>query len=375
MDQVPLIVLGADLDGLVAALALAHQGFPVRVLERGGRGDAAPDVATLTPSAMQELAVLGLADHVQARAAEPVEMTHADGRTGSVLRKVGLGPSVRQRFGRPFLTVRRSDLRGLLVAACDADEMIQVDYDVRAASVEDLGEAVLVTLPGGRRIRAEALVAADGASSPVRELLGGGHATSSPFVLRTAPGPAALGHAGMRLWSSSSLLVVQVPVADHGSEVAVVLRGGHDDDPRHVLHDLASHHPEVRAVAAPALESDAARVFRHHMPLEQCTRHRMTVLGAAAAPMLPHGALATSAAVVDAGALGAAFDRADGRILPALEAYGRSRARHWTRVADRSYDFAQLCHADGLLRRLRDRLWGGAPTDALADVAELPAVR
>ena len=98
----------------------------------------------------------------------------------------------------------------------------------------------------------------------------------------------------------------------------------------------------------------------------------MTVLGGAAAPMLPHAAFATSAAIVDAGALGAAFDRADGRILHALEGYTRSRARSWARIAERSSEFAQLCHADGLLRRMRDRLWAGAPLDGLAAAAELP---
>lgn len=378
MDQAPLIVLGADLDGLAAALSLAHQGFPVHVLERGGRTDASPDAAVLTPAAVQALAVLGLGEPVVDRAAEPAELIHADGDTGAVLRKIALGAAVRERFGQPYLTVRRSDLRAVLVAACDVDDMIHVEYGHRTASVEDLGEGVLVTDGEGRRYRSEALVAADGASSRVRELLGGGHAASLPFVVHTGPGPpSTVGVRMMRLWSSPSLLVVQMPIAEHGSEVAVVVRGDLYDEMRQRDGDralsqmLARHCPDVRAVADGAM-GGVGRIFRHHAPLERWTRHRMTVLGAAGSPMLPHAALATPSALVDAGALGAAFDRADGRILPAFDAYARSRARPSARSAERSHEFAMLCHSEGLLRRLRDLLWGGGRLDALAAVADLP---
>jgi 2-polyprenyl-6-methoxyphenol hydroxylase-like FAD-dependent oxidoreductase len=127
--------------------------------------------------------------------------------------------------------------------------------------------------------------------------------------------------------------------------------------------------PEVRAAttgAAPAVTD----VLRHHAPLERPTRHRMTVVGAAAQPVLPHTAQSASQALLDAGALGRAFDRADGRIVPALQDYARERGAARAVAAERALDFAALCHADGLLRRVRDRLWRASPIDATAAVVE-----
>lgn len=378
MEQVPLVVLGADLDGMAAALSLAHQGFPVHLLERDGRDDVGPDAVALTPGAMAELAVLGLGEQVAARAAEPAELLQYDGTTGSVLRKVGLGAAVRDRFGQPYLITRRSVLRALLATACDADDMIQVEYEARVEGVDDLGEAVLVTTVDGRRYRAEALVAADGPASRVRPLLGGGHSLSMPYALHVRAGPAVVAHAPVRSWASPTLLVVHTPVADQASAVVVCVPGDQHDG-LHLRGSgrapalLAHHHPEVRALATDALESPASRLFRHHAPLERWVRNRMTVLGAAATPMLPHAALAASSALMDAGALGAAFDRFDGRILAALDDYARTRARAAFVLGERSHEYAVLVHADGVLRRVRDRLWSGTPVDGLAALAGVPA--
>jgi salicylate hydroxylase len=127
--------------------------------------------------------------------------------------------------------------------------------------------------------------------------------------------------------------------------------------------------PEVRATttgAAPAVTD----VLRHHAPLDRPTRHRMTVVGSAAQPILPHAAQSASQALLDAAALGRAFDRADGRIVSALGEYARERAAARAVAAEHALDFATLCHADGLLGRLRDRLWRASPVDATAAVVE-----
>ena len=180
----------------------------------------------------------------------------------------------------------------------------------------------------------------------------------------------------MRLWSSPALHVTHAPRPDGTGDVSVTVRvDALDDMDRESVEDvvaglLADSAPEVRAAATGSVAGAATRVWRHHAPLDSWVRHRMTVVGCAAQPILPHVAQSTSLALLDAAALGRAFDQADGRIAPALQEYSRTRADSHTDAAERARDFSTLCHADGLLRRMRDRLWRASPVDATAAVVE-----
>ncbi|MHC1562922.1 FAD-dependent monooxygenase [Actinomycetospora sp. C-140] len=375
MVAVPLLVLGSRFAGLTTALFLAHQGFPVHVLERDRADDVDTGLAVLTPAALRELSVLGLADPVAAASWEPRRLTHGDAGSGAVLRVAELGPVVRARFGRPYVLAPYAALRRRLVAACDADEMITVEYGRSASAVEDLGDAVLVTDDTGATYRAEALVGADGPGSRVRPFLGGGHALSSPYLVHRAPGPAPPDDV-LRLWSSPSLHVTQSATPGGGGEVSVTVRVDALDDMHRdgvaavVSRLLAGTAAEVRAAAGDAVAWAPSRVHRHHAPLERGARHRMTVIGGAAQPMLPHSAQAAAVEIVDAATLGRAFDHADGRIVPALEEYAYVRETPRAVTAARAQDFAALCHAEGLVRRMRDRLWRTGTVDATSAIVD-----
>jgi 2-polyprenyl-6-methoxyphenol hydroxylase-like FAD-dependent oxidoreductase len=380
---VPLLVLGARFAGLTSALFLAHQGFPVHVLERDRPEDVDRGLAVLTPGALRELAGLGLAEALAAASWEPRRLAHADATSGAVLRVAELGPVVRARFGRPYLLVPHAVLRAQLIAACEADEMVTVSYGRCAASVEDLGDAVLVTDDQGGRYRAEAVIGADGPGSRVRGYLGGGHALSSPYLVHRGPSPPPPDDV-LRLWSSPSLHVTQSAVigsdGSRSGEVSMTVRVDaledmHRDGVAAVVGRLlAASAPEVREATGEGIVTAPSRVHRHHAPLERGARHRLTVVGGAAQPMLPHTAQAAALDILDAATLGRAFDHADGRIVPALEEYAYVRAQPRAAVARRAHDFAALCHADGLVRRMRDRLWRTTSVDATAAIVDAARV-
>ena len=243
--------------GLAAALALAHQGFPVHVLDRG-RGSPRSRPRRAEPRRVRRAREPRPGDRPRGPC-EPAGLLHADARTGSTLRVAELGPAVRARYGQPYLLVARSALRALFVAACDADEMVTSSTATgRVRRGPRRGR--LVTAQDGDVFRAEALVAADGAFSRVRELLGGGHPVSAPY-LRAASGPAV--DDVLRLWSSSSLHVVQTPGRAGGRDVAVTCAAGpRRHGPRRDRRRRArprQHVPEVRARAA-------GRARRHRRP-------------------------------------------------------------------------------------------------------------
>ena len=56
----PVIIAGAGPVGVVAALALAQQGIPVRVFEAAERINDAPRASTLHPATLEMLSVLGI---------------------------------------------------------------------------------------------------------------------------------------------------------------------------------------------------------------------------------------------------------------------------------------------------------------------------
>lgn len=374
MEHVPLLVLGRGVDGLLAALALAHQGFPVHLLDRGpdpvasGPPDGAHPATTalLPPAATRELAGLGLLDALVPGTVEPQSAVHADAQTGRVLQRVALGSAVRARRRDPLLVVSLAAMRRLLAALAAADDMVTVDYDVRATVVEDVVEGAIVGDEHGPAYRAEALVAADGADSPVRPLVRGGGPASAPYRVHRVPWPGPVVREELRTWSSPLFFARTVATPDtDAADLSVVVRS--DLPPPEVARAAAHHAPEVREGLGAALAVAPARVH-HHRPLERWVRRRIGVLGAAAQPLLPHDGQGLAQTVLDAAALGAAFDRADGRVVAALEDYERTRALPRARAAARASDVAAVMHADGLLRALRDHAWAGTSPDPLATV-------
>ena len=376
MEQVPLLVLGAGIEGLAVALCLAHQGFPVQLLDRGPEpdaddGDAFPSgVTVLRPAASRVLHGLGLLDALAARALEVQRYLHLDAGSGQVLRKVELGEVVRARFGYPCLLVERLELRRILARACARDEMIKVRYDCRFADVEDIGEAALVTLDDGEQWRAEALVGADGSSSRVRALLDGGTGALSPtFVVRRTTVASTAGESAqseLRVWSGPTMQVTRLPSPGGGAQIALVMRADVPPAEREWL--VSRLDPEVRRAVTAVVSREPEQVLAHQRPLPRWTRHRLTVAGSAAQPLLPHAGEEENQAMLDAHALGAAFDRSDGRILPGLEGYETLRAPARAATAARIAEYAALAHAEGLTRRLRDRLWTRESIDEVAEV-------
>ena len=386
MDHVPLLVLGAGVDGLLTALALSHQGFPVHLLDRepdpavpdpatpdpavsAGAGPATAAVAVaatalLPPAATQELGALGLLDGLVAATAEPRSFTLADARTGRLLHRVALGPAVRTRWRDPLLVVSLGTMRRLLAGAAASDDMVTVEYGVRPTVVEDVVEGALVGDEHGPAYRAEALVAADGPASPVRSLLRGGRPASAPYQLHRTRWPGPVAREEIRTWSSPLLHLCCTPTPDADTaDLALVVRA--EMGPAEIARAAAHHAVELREALEAAAFAAPVRVH-HHRPLERWTRHRIGVLGAAAQPMLPHDGQALAQTVLDAAALGAAFDRADGRVVAALEDYERARAAPRARAAARAADVADVLHADGMLRRLRDHAWAGTSPDPQA---------
>ena len=115
-DRHPILVAGAGIGGLTAALALAACGFRVVVAERKEELSKIGAGIQIGPNAGRVLARLGL-DRAMAQAAiEPEAIDILNGVTGRRLTAVP-GRAFRQRYGFPYRVIHRTDLQSVLAAA------------------------------------------------------------------------------------------------------------------------------------------------------------------------------------------------------------------------------------------------------------------
>jgi salicylate hydroxylase len=179
VSAVEIIVIGGGVGGLTAALALALGGHRVQVLERASRFAQGGPGLRLAPNATGVLARLGLLDHVLDLGSRPRRALLRDLGSGAELAELDLGAPLTARYGAPYVVVGRADLLSVLADACaDADvelrpgrEVTSVDQSRFASSI--MGGAV-VNCADGRMYAADVVLAADGARSVARALVGRG---------------------------------------------------------------------------------------------------------------------------------------------------------------------------------------------------------
>jgi salicylate hydroxylase len=167
-----IIVVGAGIGGLAAALALARAKFEVEVVERAGVLREVGAGLQLGPNAVKALQWLGVSGSVEAVSSEPQALELRTGKSGRRVFSVPMGPAARRRYGAPYLHIHRADLIEILRAAAEAEGM-KLRLGSRLSAFTRTGGNVRVGLDDGTILEADLLVGADGARSTVRRILFG----------------------------------------------------------------------------------------------------------------------------------------------------------------------------------------------------------
>jgi salicylate hydroxylase len=153
-----IIIVGAGIGGLSAALALSLKSHTVIVLE------SAPQLAEigagvqLNPDAIKFFFQWGLKEDILAKAAEPGTFFIHHWRDGSVLGSVDIG-RLEKEYGAPYVVVHRGVLHEILHR-----HAVRAGAEVRVNSrvVEYDFEEGAVVLKSGERMQADLVVACDG---------------------------------------------------------------------------------------------------------------------------------------------------------------------------------------------------------------------
>ncbi|MEX0852905.1 MAG: FAD-dependent monooxygenase [Bauldia sp.] len=173
-ERLPILIAGAGIGGLTAALAINARGLSVIVCERAEKLSEIGAGIQIAPNAGRVLAALGLDKTLAAAAIEPKSIDVLDGASGRTLTSIPPG-QFRARYGFPYRVIHRADLQSILAKAA-ARAGIRIDFGATVEGTITQPNGLLVRLrkvSGGDVVSAAAIIGADGVWSSLREMIPG----------------------------------------------------------------------------------------------------------------------------------------------------------------------------------------------------------
>lgn len=369
-----VLIAGAGMGGLAAAIASARAGWQPRVFEQAGSFTEAGAGIQLGPNATRVLEGWGLGSALAQVAAFPSRLAVRSAGNGDLLAQLPLGAAALERYGAPYATVHRADLHRVLLdgaSACGAELLV----DARIHQVRETADAVRVSLDGRTEIEGDALVGADGLWSRVRQQLWAdgapvptGHLAYRTLIVQHDL-PAALRSDEVTVWLGPRLHVVTYPVrAGEWLNVVAIVQGPVPAEPQG-WDQLAVGADLQQALGATcATLQDLVRAapdwllwVLHERPAlkgAQAMSHgRVALLGDAAHPMRPYLAQGAGMAIEDAQELGRCLAMARDRsadTATALRRYALNRWERCARVQRQAERNGRIFHATGPVQWGRD---------------------
>ena len=368
-----VLIAGAGIGGLSAALALGRAGFEVGLFERAAVLEEFGAGLQLTPNATRVLARLDALEAVRGFALAPRAIRILRGRDDARLARLPL-EGAEARWGAPYLVLHRADLQRALIERIARQPGVALTLGAEVGGFA--GDEASVTIGVKRGLvgfkeRGEALIGADGLRSIVRERLGLGARDGATFsgrvafraTLEAARVPERLLKPEITLRLGARAHLVHYPLRDGAvvNIVAVIEAAGRPEASEHPWDGAADGARLERAFAAwsgetRALIADAqwrAWPIADRPPIASFAAGRAALLGDAAHPMAPFLAQGAAQAIEDAAALADCL-AATASVPEALAAYSGPRAARAARVQRAAAAQAGLYHFSGPLALARD---------------------
>jgi salicylate hydroxylase len=383
-----VIVAGAGMAGLTAAIALARAGMRVTVFEQTEKLEEAGAGLQLSPNASRVLIALGLRERLAPVVVTPQAIRVMAGGSGREIVRIPLGDEAERRYGAPYWSVHRGELQSALADVAQGELDVVLKLGVRVEDFAAHVKGVSVVAKRGTQVldeRGIALIGADGIWSNVATLLRRPqmatfrHRTAWRALIPADAAPAEFREPLVHLWLGHDAHLVHYPVK--AGRLINIVGIVHDEwdktgwsnagDRAEILRHFARWAWSEKArtlIAIPdrwlkwALYDRSAPFRGDKLPV--------TLIGDAAHPMLPFLAQGAGMAIEDAAVLADMLGKYLDDPSDALRAYEGARwhrtlrAQQFSRRQGRIYG---LTGPEALIRNLAMRAMGGEKLRARYD--------
>jgi salicylate hydroxylase len=341
-----ILIAGAGIGGLTAALALLCRGFDVEIFEQAGELRELGAGIQLGPNGSRILLALALGPAMQGVVAEPTAKEVRLWSTGESWTLFDLGLDSLQRFGAPYWMVHRGDFHRILWQAVEQANPGAIHLGCRAIACADRNDRAVLEFADGRRAEGDVVVGADGVHSCLRAHMFG--AAQPEFtglmawrgIVPMERLPAELRRPVGTNWHGPGSHIVTYPLRCGKllNFVGVVEREDWRSDSwteqgtkEECGADFAGWHPLIRAIIN-NLDAAYKWALIGRAPMPNWSRGRATLLGDACHPTLPFLAQGAIMAMEDGVVLARCLEDYAGDVACALQRYERLRLERTTRV-------------------------------------------
>src|SRR4029453_6610627 len=331
--QLTVVIIGGGIGGLFAANALVAHGFDVSVYEQApALGEVGAGVF-LTPNSVRQLQRVGLGSDVERWGGRVGNGSHYFRHAGAPIAPVQVTDSAgwNAAFG-----MHRADLVEILATALPR-EVVHTGY--RCTGCEQSDEVARVSFANGAVAEGDVVIAADGIHSALQQEV---TPPSHPVFSGSVAYRGVIPHHLIPSWPTDSWLMwlgkgkhfLTFPVragklinyvgfvpADAEMKESWSMPG----DPDVLRRESAGWAPRMQSLVTQVSSTFRGALYARE-PLPTWSRGRLTLLGDAAHPMLPHLGQGANQSIEDGMALATILAQVDTAAVPAsLVAYERLR--------------------------------------------------
>ncbi len=364
-----ILIAGAGIGGLTAALACLKRGFDVEVYEQAAELKEVGAGLQVSANGTRALYELGVGAALKHLSCEVASKEYRLWNSGEAWKLYDLGAESVARYGYPYFTVYRPDLLAVLADAVRAIKPGAIHLGARSTGFEaDDGGVTLLMERGGVRqtARGDVLIGADGVHSSIRQALFGADQPAFTGIM-VWRGVIAMEQLPARLrrmvglnWLGPGKHVVNYPL--HGGRlmnfVAVTERSDWQVESWSVrgtteecLADYPGWHDDIQTMIK-AIDAPYKWALKTRAPLPRWSAGRVSLLGDACHSTLPFLAQGAVMAIEDGFILARALHECDD-VPQALTRYENARRERTTRVVEGSnanvkrFHNPELAHAAG----------------------------
>ena len=356
-----ILVIGAGIGGLTAALSLQKAGFKVSIYE------AAPQLAevgaglTISPNATHALEYVGLGPFMAAKGDKPEAGAGLHYKTGEVLYHTQRDSSFKQKYGAEYYQIHRADLHDALAAKVRENDPAAIHLGHSFVALAENDKRVTARFANGATATGDALIGCDGVRSAVRGQLFGAEAPkftgqvsfrgmveAAKVMEHMVPTPSATTLGPGRIFTRyfvrhrAFVNFVGIAATDQWKEEGWSIPATVEE----MLSVYGDFHDHAKAIIK---TTPPGKLFKWALfdrdPIPEWTVGRVTLLGDAAHPMLPFLGMGAAMGLEDGAILGRAFEAA-ASIDEGLRRYEAARKERATNVLLNSRKQGKIYQSD-----------------------------